>query len=58
MGHHLDCSQETAVAELWSLSDPQKLEVLVKWSGSTQRSRLLTVKGVEDQYAVPVTLKL
>jgi hypothetical protein len=46
------------VAELWSLSDPQKLEVLVKRSGSAQRSRWLAVEGVEDQYAIPMTLKL
>jgi hypothetical protein len=46
------------VAELWSLSDPQRLEVQVKRSGSAQRSRWLTMEEVEDRYAVPVTLKL
>jgi hypothetical protein len=46
------------MAELWSLSDPQRLEVQVKWSGSGQRSQWLTVEEVEDRYVVPVTLKL
>jgi hypothetical protein len=37
------------MAELWSLSDPQKLEVWVKRSGSAQLSRYLTMEGVEDR---------
>jgi hypothetical protein len=35
------------VAELWSLSDPQRLEVQVKRFESAQRSRWLTVEEVE-----------